>query len=243
MSAEDPDMMAAEFALGLLEGEGAAAARRRLLTDPQFAADVARWRDHLEVLFSEWPDAAPPPDMLARIEAALPAGAAGAVAAQPPPAAANDNRGWGWKALAGISTLAAAALAGVLVLRPAPVPPAPIVVAAAPAPLLVAALAPSDAGAPIAAAYQPATRELRVAAASLADREHSAELWVIADDKVPHSLGVLRERARTDIAVRADLGARFAPGASLVVTLEQPGGSPDGTPKGKAVAAGTLVRL
>lgn len=236
MSTEDPDMTAAEFALGLLDGQDAAAARRRLLTDPHFAAEVARWRDQLEALFVEWPESAPPPDMLARIDAALPALA-------PPPAAANDNRGWGWRALAGVSTLVAATLAGVLVLRPAPVPPAPVVIAAAPAPLLVAALAPSDAGAPIAAAYQPDTRTLRVAAASLADREHSAELWVIADDKVPRSLGVLRDKARTDIAVRADLGPRFAPGASLVVTLEQPGGSPDGTPKGKAIAAGTLVRL
>ena len=40
----DPDMAAAELALGVLEGEERATALRRVLSEPAFAAEVERWR-------------------------------------------------------------------------------------------------------------------------------------------------------------------------------------------------------
>ncbi len=235
----DPDMMAAEYALGLLDGDDRAAATRRMLSDPEFAADVARWQAHFGLLFDRWPDAAPPANGLARIDAALDPAPA------PPPAAANDDDRSGlWKGIAGLSSLVAAALVGVIVLRPAPTPPAPQIVRTAPGPILVAAIAPTTKGAPIAAVYDLQSGALRVSAARLADADHSAELWVIGtDDPVPHSLGVLRAGAKTDVAVAGADRPRIMAGATLAITVEAPGGSPDGKPKGPVVAAGALTQI
>ncbi|MGJ3628226.1 hypothetical protein AB5I41_17070 [Sphingomonas sp. MMS24-JH45] len=49
------DMAAAELALGVLDGDERAAALRRVLAEPDFAREVARWRDYLAALFADWP--------------------------------------------------------------------------------------------------------------------------------------------------------------------------------------------
>lgn len=228
-----PLTMAAEFALGLLEGDERAVAMRRLLAEPGFAAEVERWRDHFGVMFDAWPEAAAPADSLARLQSAL----------MLKPEATNDNRRVGlWQAIAGISTVAAAALLGVMVFGPSGV--SPRVADVAPAPVLIAAIAPSEKGAPIAALYDPSTGALRVGAAALADSAHSAELWVIgARDKVPHSLGVLRPASETPVALTGADRARLMAGATLAITIEVPGGSPTGKPQGPLVAAGPLARI
>lgn len=230
-----PMTMAAEFVLGLLEGEERAAALRRLLAEPDFAAEVERWRAHFGVMFDAWPEVAAPADGIDRLDAAL----------APRPVAANDRGGVSfWKGMAGAASLAAAALVGVIVLRPAPTPPAPQIVRAAPGPVLVAAIAPTGKGAPIAAVFERDGRGLRVAAADVADPQHSAELWVVpAGDKVPHSLGVLQGTRTTTVALSPTDRARLVAGASLVITIEVPGGSPTGLPQGPAVAAGPLTAI
>ena len=68
--------------------------------------------------------------------------------------------------------------------------------------------------------------------AAAPDRSH--ELWIIAGDNPPVSLGVLPD----DQGVISLPGA--GPGEVLAITEEQAGGSPDGKPHGPIVAAGTL---
>lgn len=240
----DPGITAAELALGLLEGGERAVALRRLLADPDFAAEVDRWRAHFGMMFAQVPDAAPPADGLARLQRALAA-----------PAANDDYLPPVrlWQGLATLASIAAAILAVVLVSQPgvAPAPgPAPSVAAQPRGALLVAALAPvapgSEAEGPIAAVYDPADGpqgSLRIAAADLADADHSAELWVIGDDKTPHSLGLVTAAAGRTVAVDRAIRANFMAGATLAVTIEQLGGSPDGKPKGPIVAAGSLLTL
>ena len=70
-----------------------------------------------------------------------------------------------------------------------------------------------------------------------ADTAHSYELWIIVGKDAPKSLGVI-----TGPSVTIPLADASA-GAVLAITLEQPGGSPDGTPKGPIVAAGPLTTL
>ncbi|MBX9795483.1 anti-sigma factor [Sphingomonas sp.] len=237
----DPDMQAAELALGLLDGEERAAALRRLLAEPDFAAEVETWRAHFAQMIDGYAEAAPPADGLARLEAAL---APPAAAAPPAPIAANDTAPVRrWQALAGISSLAAALMLGVVLLRPAPPVPAPVIVAAKPVPVLVAAIVPSGKGAPIAAIYDPDSGALRVAPAALVDAAHSAELWVIGADQVPVSLGLMQAARTTRVGIAAPVRVQFAPGATIAITAEAPGGSPTGKPQGPIVAAGTLARI
>jgi anti-sigma-K factor RskA len=232
---DDAETLAAELALGLLEGEERAEAARRVLAEPDFARAVERWRAHFGVLVAEIAHAEPPPGLLARLESAI------APRAVPQPPVANDNRRLRfWQGAAGLSGLAAAALVGVLLMQPPPHPP---VVVTRAAPALIASIERDDKAGPIAAAYYPDRAELRLAASTLTDQQHSAELWLIAADGVPHSLGVLPPGAARIVTVDPANARRFVSGSKLVVTREQHGGSPDGTPKGPAIAAGALLAV
>jgi len=65
------DVTAAEFALGLLDGEDRSRALRRLLAEPAFAADVELWQAHFGGLFETWPEVTPPIDGAARLMRAI----------------------------------------------------------------------------------------------------------------------------------------------------------------------------
>ena len=58
-----PDVTAAELALGVLDGPERAAALRRMLAEPAFAAEVDVWRNHFAALLDQFPAAEPGPDL------------------------------------------------------------------------------------------------------------------------------------------------------------------------------------
>ncbi|WP_419809409.1 anti-sigma factor [Sphingomonas sp.] len=227
------DTAAAELALGLLDGEERAGALRRLLAEPGFAGEVEDWRTRFALLFPLVPEVAPPADLLARVEASLDAPAATAAVVRP---------GRFWPSVAGLTSIAAAVLLTVLVTRPEPAP-VPVVVQRAPTNpvLLAAAIVPAATGEPLTAVFDPAAGTLRLPVVSLADARHSAQLWVIGGDGVPHSLGLLRVGDRTAIAISSANRARLAAAAVLAVSIEPVGGSPTGAPTGPVVAKGTLA--
>jgi len=68
---EERDLLAAEHALGLLEGEEARRARLLAASDPDFAESVARWEARLAPLGDEIAAAAPDPRLRDRILAAI----------------------------------------------------------------------------------------------------------------------------------------------------------------------------
>ncbi|MFM9829087.1 MAG: anti-sigma factor domain-containing protein [Sphingomonas sp.] len=238
----EQDVTAAELALGLLEGDERAAALRRVLADSGFAQEVERWRVQFGVLFNQVPAIAAPADGLARLEAAI-------------AAPANDTgpaRLRLWQGIAGTATLIAAGLLLVVALRPGSIAPGPAstprVAAQAnpqarPTPVLVAQLAPVGGAATIFAVCDPAAGAVRIAAARLTDANHSAELWVIPKDGVAHSLGLLNSAGSTDIPVKTGNRTHLTPGSTLAVTIEQPGGSPNGKPNGAVVASGALILI
>ena len=67
------ELLAAEYALGVLAGPDRAAAERRMARDRAFAALVAAWEQRLAPWAAEIAEVAPPPDMWDRIAAELPA--------------------------------------------------------------------------------------------------------------------------------------------------------------------------
>lgn len=241
--AADPDVAAAELVLGLLEGDERAAALRRVLAEPGFAQQVEAWRTHFAQLYRAWPEAEVPSGLQARIERSLDA---------PEPlrdmAAEPARRSRFWPAVAAVSSLIAASLLVVVVLRPDAPAPRDVAITRTLPPasnsvVLVAAIDPVAKGDPVTAVYEAATGGLRLTQATLADSGHSAELWIIPADGVPHSLGLLRDGAVTNLTIDRVNRARLAAGAVLAVTLEAAGGSPDGTPKGPVVAKGALAAV
>lgn len=267
----DGTALAAEYVLGLLEGEARAAAEARLAADDAFAAEVSAWWDRFSPLIEAVDDRSPPPGLWTRIEAAIEA--AQARAAPPPPASPppigdaaastpivsplapdrtrrRDARK-PERARRGVGSLLAAALMGalaasaatvaVMVYREQAAAPAP---ADATAPLLTAALTPEAGESLYVAAYDPVRRSVVVTPTRvLPEDDRARELWLIPADGVPRSAGLLRAGAEpTALPVRGELLELAIAGAALAVSLEPAGGSPTGAPTGPVIASGALVQ-
>ena len=218
MTGDEPDAMAAELALRLLEGEERATALRRMLADPDFAAELARWRDRFALWFDAWPEVAAPADGLARLEATI----FGA-----PQQQRSSVRLW--QGLAALSGLVAACLLLFVAMRGPEI--------ALPSPLLTTIVANNGAG-PIAALYDPATGRLSLDAANQRRAGRSAQLWIIGADGVPHSLGLMADRGATRLALSPALRDRMRVGATIAISIEPVGGSPGPLPTGPVVATG-----
>lgn len=216
---DDPEILAGELALGLLEGSERAAALRLMLTDPGFARRVDAWRERLAPFDDALPELSPPAGLWRSIDRGLNGADRGALIR--------------WRAATAAATALAAALLAVIALRA----PAPQLAPAA-APQLVAQL-----GAPQATAlltvYEDQGGNLIVRPAVVDAHDRDAELWVIPKGGKPVSLGVIAR----DHPTRVTLGARrslLARDAILAITLEPIGGSPTGQPTGSVVAQGTI---
>ena len=221
---DDDDILAAEVALGLLDGGEAEAARRRVAADPALASRVEWWRDRFEALAEE--RAEPSAALWPRIDARLPR---------------NDNSAAQvrrWQAAAFAATLVAVVLGSSLALRPGPAPVAPSVAPAA-APLLLASLT-GEGGVVATVAYDRAAARLTVVPASIDTHEHDAELWIIPAGGIARSLGTIDAAHSITTAARADARGLIGTGATLAITLEQRGGSPTGKAQGPVIASGII---
>lgn len=222
------DTLAAEYALGLLEGEDLLAARGRIAHDPAFAEAVAVWEARLAPLLDEVGSAAPPADLWTRIEAALPQD--GEVIAL-----RRSVRRWQW--FSGLSAAAAA----VLVFATMTFLAAPQARAPDRAPL-VASVPITGTPLRLGLTYLPGEGELLVAADGLtADGVHDHELWLIADGAAPVSLGLVAPGQAVRLSVTEELAAGFHAGSTIAISREPIGGSPGSLPSGPVVASGTLT--
>ncbi|RVT80694.1 hypothetical protein DXV76_20750 [Rhodobacteraceae bacterium CCMM004] len=223
---DDDDVLAAEFALRLLDAEAAAAAQRRVLSDRDFADRVAFWNAALAELAEEIDPVTPSAEMRRQVMDRLFAARQAAETA-----AAGVSRLW--RALGIGATVAAVALAAALFWTPVPVPPRLAVVEIV-----------SDDGAlrylAILDGQERIVRLVRTDGGPPADG--SLQLWGIAPDAPPVSLGVLPVDARMAVPVPEAL-AILGDGLTLAVSREPAGGSPTGQPTGEVVASGEAADL
>lgn len=227
--------LAAEYALGVLEGDALARARSLAERDPSFRAEVARWTGRLAPLLEDVEPAAPPQDVWSRIEARIEDGTgSGNIVAL-------RRRVTLWRGIAGASSAIAAGLAVLLLAGPqqAPAPVAPTQVPAAPP--LVAMLG-SDQETKLVATWDPSGRRLILAVAGemASDPAHSHELWVIPAGGKPHSLGTMADRPQMHMRLAETIATLMRQGATIAISVEPRGGSPTGQPTGEVIAAGPL---
>ena len=230
MSDELPDRdadkaLAGEFVLGLLPSEEAAAFEQRLVTEPELRALYAEWCEDLAALTDRIDPVAPPPRLQGQVEGAL-FGAPG-----------GTSGGMGWIGVL-LGGLAAAALALGLIFGADLLPRGP----QAPSdPAYVAEVAAEDGSLVVAAAYDADAGELFVDRREGGPREGRAlELWLIAGEDAPVSLGVLPGDAQAALAVPQDLRPQLD-GGVLAISDEPPGGSPTGAPTGDVLAVGPIT--
>ena len=229
LSPEERDALAGELALGLLDSEDRAQALRLCLSDPTFAASVAAWRERFEPLHDGFAES-PATDLWPAIQRRL--------------AGFDDNplrrtlaR---WRAGAIASGALAASLAAFVILRPLP-PPVQIV--RAPEQAAIAQLGDERAAALLAANYDPAAGVLRIRALRMPASALAPELWVIPDDGVPRSLGLVAAGGVSKLAVAPQTQALLRDGATLAITLEPRDGAPHQAPSSAPIAAGKISTI
>lgn len=241
----DDPMIAAEWALGLLEGEELLAARGKYATDPQFAWRKEWWDDWFAPLTDAMPGAEPGAHVwdgiAARLAAQQPAAPA-AAAADTSNVVALEAKVRRWQWLAGLSSAAAALALAWVALTPArvAVTPQPVeTVAAAP---MVATVPIGETGLRLDVTYIPESERMVVAAIGLTpDGVHDHELWLVPADGTPlQSLGVVEPGAVRSMTLPAAAVAKLGEGASLVLTREPIGGKPEGQDAGPVVAKGAF---
>lgn len=246
----DDPMIAAEWALGLLEGEELLAARGKYATDPDFAWRKEWWDGWFAPLSDAMPEAEPGEHVwdgiAARVAAAQQvAGAPAGEVAAGSNVVALEARVRLWQRVAGLSSIAAAALLAWVALTPAqsPVAPQPAQIAAA-APL-VATVPIGETGLRLDVTYIPQAKRMVVGAVGLTpDGVHDHELWLVpADGTALQSLGVVKPGAVRSMTLPAAAVAKLGDGASLVLTREPIGGKPEGKDAGPVVAKGAFSRV
>jgi anti-sigma-K factor RskA len=225
---EDDDILAAEYALGLLAADDALATEARLRADAALSLRVAWWRDQLGPLAAE-AEVEPDTRVWRMIETRI---------------GANDNvpdrvRPWKW-ATGGMGAVAAALLA-VIALRP---DPAPIVVTAPPTAVPMVASLSGKPGVAVAVAFDADAKRLVVTPVALDPGTGDAELWVIpVGQTVPVSLGVIDSKSARTHELTPSHVALLTGEATFAISLEAKGGSTTGAPQGPVVASGKLIRI
>ena len=225
--ADDGNLIAAEYVLGVLGVAERREVERRLAQEPALVAEVAFWEERLTGLTDAVAPVSPPQAAWSRIETAI-------GAASPPPSVCHSLAFWRSFAIAS-ATLAAASIAALAYIGLVPGARTP----------LMATLSGS-AGQPNFVASVTATGNtlVIVPAALLTNDPRAFELWLIPSGETrPRSLGLVQPGQPIRLEIPSDLAGRLTPDATLAVSLEPPGGSPTGLPTGPVIAAGKLTNL
>jgi anti-sigma-K factor RskA len=220
----DDDLLAAEYALGVLAGTERAAAEQRVAREPAFAGLVTDWEQRLAPWAAEIAEVAPPPQLWDRIAGALPA---------------QTQAGGLWQSIAfwrGLSfaagALAAACLAALIYLGPFTQQQP-----------LVAAIEGGGHRHFVATIDTRRGTVAVVPAAFSADATRVPELWLVPPDGKPRAVGLLRADQTVTLTLPPELAALAKDDAVLAVSLEPPGGSTTGLPTGPVIATGKLTFL
>ncbi len=202
---EADDALAAEYVLGVQDLSERAAIDARIKRDAGFAAMVTGWEVRLGDLNDAF-DEAPAPNLLPQIEARLFPKAV--------PAPRKSRFGLGW--LAGGAVAAMLALASIATLAP-------------PRAELVATLATADNRLAYSVTHFGDTLQITRVAGVPAVTGQVHQLWIIAPDAGPVSLGLLEDKPLFITYPTPPDGFIFA------VSIEPTGGSPTGQPTGPVI--------
>ncbi len=220
------DIVAAEYVLGTLSADDRREAARRIDSEPAFARNVDRWEVRLAPIATGYTEVEAPATVKAAVDRRLFGAAAG------DPSAGFWSNLIFWRGLAGFAVAAALLLAALPVFYPTPTAP--------PAERMIASIADPATGVSYLAVYDAATGEIgmsRVAGEAGAGQDF--ELWVVAGNDPPASLGVIPTGEGARMTVDESMRERMHSGSVIAISLEKAGGSTTGAPA-TVVAAGDL---
>ena len=234
---EELDNAAAEYVLGTLPADERARIAARLQREPELRAAVQAWQARLAPLDETSPAHTPSPEVWRAIERATAAVSASSASLEAPTNVVQLRRRLAlWRGGALAAGALAAGLAGILVFDRFAVPPEPrggryvaVVDTGGREPALIAEV---DTG----------TGIIRVRSLTAeAPSGQSLELWHVAENHAPRSLGILQ--ASADGQTIQDVATGGPVDGVIAVTLEPEGGSPSGAPTGPIVYSGRLIAV
>lgn len=209
---DDDDVLAAEYVLGVLDLSEKLELEARLKSDPDFAVHVTAWENRLSGLNDDFAET-PAPDLMPRIEARL----------FPRSPARKAGQRWGlgrW--------LSGAVAATVLVIGV-------IATLTPPRAGLVATLATADTRLSYEVRSFGTTLQVTRVAGLPAVQGQVHELWLIAPNAAPVSLGLLQDQVLSVSYPVPPSGWTFA------VSIEPEGGSPTGQPTGPVILTAVVA--
>ena len=226
----EDEALAAEYALGLLDAQERAAFEARLRDDHALRTLVESWDETFLPLAEAYEPVAPPAGVLTRIEERVFPDTASKA-----PSSWLDSL-WLWRGLSAVAAAAALFLA-VAVYVPERAPQTS-------GEALIAQLQNEERALRVAAYFEPGSDTLVLTRTS-GDPESGRdfELWLIAPESAPVSLGTLPAGARVEVSLADDLASQLDLGAALAISDEPAGGSPTGQPTGDILAVEPVSAL
>ncbi len=248
MKYDDPDLrdrLAAQYALGSLDGLARRRLERQMRIDPDLAAAVDVWQMRLNGLVESLPPIEPPPHVWTAIERAIgqePAperSAAGDAKILPFARSASPPtwRGpWFWRGF-GLGAVAAAAILAIFI------GVSQFGGQSADEPLCVL----NDASGR-AAFVATSDRDLRHLAVTQISGDRPAtgksyQLWVLPRGGArPRPIGLMPQMGRAALTLSSDDAGALATADGVAISLEPAGGSPTGLPTGPVLFKGGVIR-
>ena len=229
MNEHNDSLLVAEYALGLLDQSEAAAFEEKLQTDVGLRSDYLNWSEHFAALYEGIDEVAPPPSLKANIQDRLFA----ELPAQPDSTAPPKSSPWFWP-VNWVSSLVLATLVGFIFYQSQQT----LFEAD-----FTASLVTEDQSLNVMASYDETRNLLQVSSTkAIPATGRSHELWLIAGNNPPVSLGVLSVINGEKIVLPDDLSAVIV-GSTLAISDEPAGGSPTGSPTGDVLTTATVVKI
>jgi anti-sigma-K factor RskA len=244
----DPDLLAGEFVLGVLEDMERADVEKRAAEDPAFAAAIRLWELRLGPLHElvlpveppnpVWPsvverlDSVPQPER--RQRRALAKAVAAVSEATGPDAAALGQRLRRWRATAILAGALALSLVGFFLSQ--------VLREVTPGPRLVGLLQPEGQAATIGITVDLRTRTVTVRPSAPPPAGRSYEVWlVVGEPPTPFVLGRARGEAVLRASVLARVGDNQLRDATLGAVVVPTDSTPTSEPSGPFTLTGRLV--
>lgn len=240
---DDLEVMAAGLALGLLEGMERAEALRRQLEDPDFANRVNAWQLQCDRWLEDVEPVEAPAGALSAIEDLLENRGAIQISSISSDQGLNKVwRSWAITATAASSLLAVGlglAVTNAMQNQDAPTPAG----SGLPTQAANVAQIKDEAGVPILSAlYDPGLGTLSLRLADLQQSEYGPELWIIPEDGIPRSLGLM-DSERLTVTLSPELQSFLQDGATMAVTIEPREGAPHDAPTGEILGTAVLQEV
>ena len=218
---DDDRITAGEYALGLLPEAEAVAFEARLAAEPALRVLYAQWAEEFALLAEDVAPVAPPSRVAGRISARL--------FPEPRKRGLSERFGLlGW-AVAVLAVLLFLSFDGLNFGPGAPTDP-----------VYIADIVAEDATLVVLATYDVDGTLYLEREAGAPRPGRALELWLIAGDAAPVSLGLLPDALRGRLSVEEGLRASLE-GGVLAISDEPPGGSPTGAPTGDVLAVGQIT--